>query len=172
MKKTMLIAISSLLINNGFAEDTPNKAPDATKAINCNFHIDKKEENIPDTTISQWASQATQQAFDYDAMNVDKKMEELKSCFTTSGWKGFSEALKKSGNVKAIKEQKLAVSSQVSGDVKVEPSKKNQWKVKVPLQVVYQNNEDKLTQVLAVDLLVGRKSSGDLGIMQMIATPK
>jgi len=39
------------------------------------------------------------------------------------------------------------------------------------LQVVYQNDKEKLTQKLNVDLLIGRKMSGDLGIMQMIAIP-
>ena len=50
--------------------------------------------------------------------------------------------------------------------------KDNQWKASVPLQVVYQNDKEKLTQLLTVNLLIGRKISGDLGIMQMIATPQ
>ncbi len=41
-----------------------------------------------------------------------------------------------------------------------------------PLQVVYQNDKEKLTQLLTVDVLIGRKISGDLGIMQMIAAPR
>jgi hypothetical protein len=41
----------------------------------------------------------------------------------------------------------------------------------LPLQVVYQNTEEKLTQQLTVDVLVGRKPNGDLGILQMVATP-
>ena len=40
------------------------------------------------------------------------------------------------------------------------------------LQVAYQNDKEKLTQLLTVDLLIGRKVNGDLGIMQMIATPR
>ena len=59
----------------------------------------------------------------------------------------------------------------VDGELKVNPVKDNQWKVSIPLQVVYQNDKEKLTQKLNVDLLIGRKMSGDLGIMQMIATP-
>lgn len=40
------------------------------------------------------------------------------------------------------------------------------------MQVVYQNDKEKLTQLLSVDVLVGRKVTGNLGIMQMIATPR
>ena len=66
----------------------------------------------------------------------------------------------------------MTVSSQVDGEVKINNLKDNQWKVNVPIQVVYQNDKEKLTQLLTIDLLIGRKVSGDLGIMQMIAAPR
>ena len=99
-------------------------------------------------------------------------MGSLKNCYTDQGWQGFNEALQKSGNITAIKSQNLTVSSQVDGDLKLNAIKDNQWKVTIPLQVVYQNDKEKLTQLLTVDLLIGRKISGDLGIIQMIAAPR
>ena len=72
----------------------------------------------------------------------------------------------------AIQSQHLTVTSMADGDVKINPIKDNQWKITVPLQVAYQNDKEKLTQLLTVDLLIGRKVNGDLGIMQMIATPR
>ena len=99
-------------------------------------------------------------------------MQKLKTCFTDQGWTGFSSALEKSGNLEAIKTQKLTVSSQLDGQPQVTEAKENQWKITLPLQVVYQNDKEKVTQLLNVNLTVGRKVSGDLGIAQMIATPR
>ena len=41
----------------------------------------------------------------------------------------------------------------------------------MPLQVVYQNDKEKVSQSLTIDLTVNRKINGDLGITQIIATP-
>ena len=60
----------------------------------------------------------------------------------------------------------------MNGAAQVTENKDNQWKITLPLQVVYQNDKEKVTQLLQVDLTVGRKPSGDLGITQMIATPR
>ena len=60
----------------------------------------------------------------------------------------------------------------MDGQLAIAASKENLWKVTLPLQVVYQNDKERLTQLLTIDLLIGRKSSGDLGILQMIAVPR
>ena len=60
----------------------------------------------------------------------------------------------------------------MDGTIKLASVKDNQWKATVPLQVIYQNDKQKITQLLDIDVLVGRKPSGDLGILQMIATPR
>ena len=99
-------------------------------------------------------------------------MQKLQSCFTDQGWTGFNSALQKSGNLDAIKTQKLTVSSQVDGQPQVTEAKDNQWKITLPLQVVYQNDKEKVTQLLNVNLTVGRKITGDLGIVQIIASPR
>ena len=146
--------------------------PKTTPEINCQYRIPATTTKVEDPLITTWSEKATVQAFEFSPQNIDQQLESLKTCFTDQGWQGFNDALQKSGNINAIKTQNLTVSSQVDGNIQINPIKDNQWKVTVPMQVVYQNDKEKLTQLLSVDLLVGRKVSGDLGIMQMIATPR
>lgn len=186
MKKTMLsTALLTLMMTTPYAAQTPAGAtpptaqpvaatPSTTAAavVNCDYHIPANTGPLDQSLVMDWAGKAAVQSFDFSPTQIDDQLKKLKTCFTDQGWQGFNDALQQSGNINAIKNQNLSVSSQVDGDVKFNPVKDNQWKVSVPLQVVYQNDKEKLTQSLAVELLIGRKVSGDLGIMQIIATPR
>ncbi len=157
------------------AQPTPNVQvveSAQTTTIDCNYHIAPGAPFTDQAVVSKWADYAIAQSFDYDYENIDKKLEALKTCFTDLGWKSFNDALHKSGNIEAIKSQKLMVSSLIEGAKTITPIKENQWKINATLRVVYQNDKEKLVQPLVVDLIVGRKISGDLGIMQIIAAPK
>ncbi|MFC3909895.1 DotI/IcmL family type IV secretion protein [Legionella dresdenensis] len=148
---------------------TPQPATPAP--VNCSYRTGEAS-HIDPNLVKQWTEKATQQAFDLDFSNLTQQLSALQTCFTDQGWQSFSDALEKSGNMKAITTEKLTVSSIISGTTSIIETKENQWKVNLPLQVVYQNDKEKLTQNLSVDVIVGRKLSGDLGIMQIIATPK
>lgn len=140
--------------------------------INCDYAIPASTKVIDQTVILTWSEKATVQSFDFDPANIDAQFVTLKNCFTDPGWAGFNSALQQSGNLDAIKSQKLRVSSQIDGKAQITEAKDNQWKVTVPLQVVYQNEQEKVTQLLTINLTIGRKIKGDLGIMQMIASPR
>ncbi|HHT0592736.1 TPA: DotI/IcmL/TraM family protein [Legionella anisa] len=148
----------------------PAQAPAAP--INCEYKIPPETKTIDQSLVMKWAAKAVTQAFDFNSNNLDSQLQKLQPCFTEQGWTGFNTALQKSGNLEAIKSQKLTVSSQVMGQIVVTESKDNQWKINLPLQVVYQNDKEKVTQLLSVDVTVGRKITGDLGITQMIAAPR
>lgn len=144
----------------------------AAPVINCDYKIPAATKIIDQSLILTWSEKATTQAFDFDPTTVDAQLVKLQTCFTNEGWQGFNSALQKSGNLEAIKSQKLTVSSQLDGQAQITEAKDNQWKITLPLQVVYQNDKEKVTQLLNVNLTVGRKITGDLGIAQMIATPR
>ncbi|MFI4962537.1 MAG: DotI/IcmL family type IV secretion protein [Legionellales bacterium] len=149
-----------------------NKDPTLPTIMNCDYKIPADIKNIEQTTVIAWAEKAVPQAFDFDNNAIDAQLLTLQTCFTDQGWQSFNTALQKSGNVEAIKSQKLSVSSQIDGKVELTDSKDNQWKINVPLQVVYQNEKEKVTQLLHLNVTIGRKVSGDLGIMQILATPR
>jgi hypothetical protein len=143
----------------------------ATK-MDCSYRIPAETKEVAQSVVLRWAGNAATQSFDFDSPTMDNQLAALKPCYTDTGWQGFSDALQKSGNLNAIKTQRLMVSSMINGPMQITAVKENQWKVSVPLQVVYQNEQQKLTQSLMVNLIIGRKISGDLGIMQMIAVPR
>ncbi len=158
---------------------TPNGIPAVAPApavqapvINCEYKIPAQTKNIDQKLVISWAQNALVQAFTFDPLSLDAQMQKLQPCFTEQGWTGFSAALQKSGNIEAIKSQKLTVTSQINGPVLVTEAKDNQWKLTVPLTVTYQNEKEKVGQLLSVDLTIGRKINGDLGITQMIAAPR
>ncbi|TAL62446.1 MAG: type IV secretion protein IcmL [Legionella sp.] len=192
MKKTMLWSAVFALIGSPLYADvnqttnpsqpsvtnpgttTVQAAPTKTDVvpINCDYHIPAQTKQVDQSVVITWSEQAALQAFDFDPNLIDSQLQKLKTCFTDQGWTSFDSALQKSGNVEAIKSQHLMVSSQVDGQVQVVESNNNQWKLTLPLQVVYQNDKEKVTQLLNINLTVGRKITGDLGIMQMVAAPR
>lgn len=144
----------------------------AQPVINCDYKIPAETKTIDQSLVLTWAENATTQAFDFEPASLDTQLQKLQSCFTTQGWEGFNTALQKSGNIDAIKTQNLTVSSQLDGQAQITSATENEWKITLPLQVVYQNDKEKVTQLLNVKVTIGRKITGDLGITQMIATPK
>lgn len=152
------------------AESTAPAAPQPLPIMNCDYPIPASTAIIDQSIISSWAEKAALQTFDFNPTSIDTQLEKLKTCFTDQGWQGYHDALDKSGNINSIKTQQLTVSSHIDGAIKVNPVKENQWKVTLPMTVIYQNDKENMTQHLFVDLLIGRKTSGNLGIMQVIAS--
>ena len=140
--------------------------------MNCDYPLPATITTVDISIINTWAEKAAVQSFSFNPTEIDAQLMKLKNCFTDSGWQGFQDAMDKSGNIQSIKTQHLTVTSQVDGLIIVNQVKENQWKVILPLQVVYQNDKNKLTQPLSIELLIGRKITGNLGILQIIAAPK
>ena len=196
MKKTMLCGVLFTLISSqGLAEETSQAASDSqtnqvapatqvvpiaqvaptsptTPVIDCTYKIPPEIKTVDKTLVLTWSKKAAAQAFEFNPATVDAQLELLKLCFTAEGWSGFDAALQKSGNVEAIKTQKLNVTSTVDGKPQLTDEKNNQWKIALPLQVVYQNEKEKVTQLLNINITVGRKLTGELGIVQMIASAR
>lgn len=171
MKRIYGSALLVLLSPQLLAEESQQSTP-ASIVINCSYKIPAETKIVDQNLVKTWSEKATIQAFDFSPDTMDVQLEALKACFTEEGWLGFNSALDKSGNKKAIKTQKLSVSSLINGTVQLSELKENQWKLNLPLQVVYQNDKEKVTQLLNIDLTVGRKITGDLGIQQLVATSK
>jgi hypothetical protein len=195
MKKLILCSmLTTLAATNLYAEDSqtiskpviipaPITAPATAQPvdvkpaevgpmIDCNYKIPAKTTLIEQPILLTWAKNATLQSFNFEVATLDTQMTNLKNCYTEQGWQGFNDALQKSGNLESIKTQQLSVKSQLDGEPTIVETKNNQWKLSIPVQVVYQNTKDKIAQALNVTLTIGRKPSGDLGIMQMVAMPR
>lgn len=154
-----------------FASFADTTTPVATGPVNCDYHFAKEMQVIDPSLIEAWSKNAAVQAFNFEHTKLDAQLAALKPCFTDQGWQGFNLAFQKSGNLEAIKSKQLMVSSEINGSPSLDAVKDNQWKIALPVQVTYQNKEQKLNQSLIINLLITRKPSGDLGIMQIVAIP-
>lgn len=161
------VSKSASTTQNAFSE--PQKKPEY---ISCNYKIPPETIKIDEALVLNWAKKATTQSFDFNSASVDTQLQELQSCYTEKGWEEFKTALQKSGNIEAIKIQKLIVNGEIDGQTQLLETKENQWRIALPLHVTYQNDKGKIIQLLNVNLTIGRKITGELGIMQMIATPR
>lgn len=152
------------------AQPLPPVAPKALP-VDCLYQLSSTVP-VTETVLSQWAQLAATQSFNYRFDQIDKQLKNLKGCYTEQGWLGFQDALTQSGNLNMIKTQQLTVNSQVEGKVKINPLNNNHWKILIPLKVIYQNTQEKLTQRLTVELLVTKKPTSQLGITQIVAEAK
>ncbi len=142
-----------------------------SQAINCEYKIDEKVDTVPVDLVKKWAIQAAKQSFTLSFVDVDQDLKTIEKCYTKEGWKGFNTALQRSGNLETIKKEKLAVSPSVNGEVSINKEKDNEWKVTLPMTITYQSDKNKINQELNVNILIGRQTTGNLGIMQLIAAP-
>lgn len=143
-----------------------------TKPINCDFHLAADTSDITTSLVADWAKMAAGRCFDFDYEKLDEQLAALKGCFTERGWQSFNDALQKSGNINAIRSEKLHVNGMPEGQEQVTAIDANQWKVEFPISVVYQNEQEKITQNLKMMMTIGRKPNGDFGIVQLIASPE
>lgn len=122
--------------------------------------------------VKTFAEKTAIQTFSYDYKHSASQQEELESCYTPAGWRSFSDALKKSGNLRAAIDEKLFVSAKVNGEVKLIDSNKfaPNWKILVPLVVRYENETHYFEQYLKVKLVIGIDNQ-HLGVEQIIASP-
>jgi len=179
MKSQLLItAFCACLLTQAYADTTqqeanqPSVTPMAAKkqTINCQYKLTVPASELSPAVLLKWASHAAQQAFDFDYTEIDQQITALEPCFTKNGWASFNKAMTESGNIAAIKEQQFQVKSKPNGTPKLIESTDNKWQVMLPLEVTYQNKEQKLTQDLYINLNIGLQISGNLGINQIIAS--
>ncbi|KTD42236.1 DotI/IcmL family type IV secretion protein [Legionella parisiensis] len=142
------------------------------ETINCNYKIPGEMKTINEGLVIKWAEYAATQSFDFNPVSIESQLQQLESCYTAKGWANFKNALDKSGNIEAIRSQNFSMNSRVNGQIKLLRTGSNQWNIELPLQVVYQNKQVNVTQFLNVNLTMGRKPTGEFGIMRIIANLK
>lgn len=175
-----LLLTSSLITTVSYADPVaisnqpvpaPTTTPQPAVVIDCKYKP-AEDATVSKELLTKWANHAAKSAFSYSYQSIDTDLSKLKPCFTSKGWQSFNKALTKSGNIAAIKEQQLSVTSDVVGKTTVISDTPKNWKVVVPLTVSYKNTQQNLSQPMQVTLDIGMKINGELGINQVIASAK
>lgn len=137
------------------------------------------EPNQSDSSVLQWANQATVAAFTYNFVNYRDELRAASGFFTGEGWQQFITSLEQSNNLDAVKAKKLIVSAVATGaPVILQKGLLNgiyAWRIQLPILVTYQSASEFTQQNLVVTLLVTRVSTLNspkgIGISQFVAGP-
>ncbi|HAZ7574136.1 DotI/IcmL family type IV secretion protein [Legionella sp. PATHC032] len=171
-----ILASSYLQLSPQLFLDSQNiqlKQPEQSKSkesVSCRYKIPEETIKTDKNVILQWAEYAATQSFAFDFTAIESQMSKLQSCYTENGWVEFNSAMMKSGNIEAIKMQRLTMTSEINGVAEFLESRENQWIIALPLKVTYKNDTTRVSQLLNIQLTVGKKINGELGVIQLIAT--
>ena len=109
--------------------------------------------------VTQWAAGIARKAYSFDFVHWRAQLSGLEKFFTAQGYQQFLLALKKSGNVQAVRGRRLVGSAVASPPVIVSEGTRDDvytWRIEVPLQVSYVSAEQTINQSLLVTMLVRR----------------
>lgn len=91
--------------------------------------------------ILAWANMAATKINSYDFVNFRQQLQEASNYFSTNGWLGYREQLKKVGNVKYVVDNRLVVTAVATGAPVIEEqgliNGVYTWKVTLPLLIKY-----------------------------------
>ncbi|HAU1151102.1 TPA: type IV secretion protein IcmL [Legionella pneumophila] len=171
-----ILASSSLQLSPQLFLDSQNsqlKQPEQSQSketVSCHYKIPAATIKTDKNIILRWAEHAATQSFAFDFTSIESQLSRLQSCYTENGWVEFNSAMIKSGNIEAIKMQRLTMTSEINGVAEFIETRENHWVIALPLKVTYKNDTMRVSQLLNLQLTVGRKTNGELGVMQLIAT--
>lgn len=128
--------------------------------------------------LLNWATTSITRAFTMSFSNYRQQMAESRLTFTTEGWEGFQRALKQTGVIDTIIENKL-VSSVVPEGAPVVVSQgvagtgAYAWRIEVPLIVTYESASGRQSTRFMVEAIIMRRAESEhpsgLGIDKIIA---
>lgn len=112
--------------------------------------------------ISQWAADVARKAYSFDFVHWRGQLNQLAQYFTGAGYEQFLSALKKSGNVAAVRDKRLVGTAIASPAIITSEGALNSvytWEVEVPLQVRYSSARETIRQSLLVTMTVQRTNT-------------
>lgn len=154
------------------AANSSNKNIDSVQKaqLDCDFKIPADISEFNQDVLLTWAKYAVTHSFSFDSDSIDVQLKKLQSCYMEQAWYAFLNSMEKSGNIKTFKTQKLRATSQIDGKIQLVESRNNIWKVSVPLKINYQYEYENIIQLLKIELTIGRKNTGEFGIIQLNST--
>lgn len=112
--------------------------------------------------ISQWAADVARKAYSFDFVHWRGQLNQLARYFTGNGYEQFLSALKKSGNVAAVRDKRLVGTAIASPAIITSEGPLNSvytWEVEVPLQVRYSSARETIKQSLLITMTVQRTNT-------------
>lgn len=115
---------------------------------------------VSDDYVLQWAGLVLRQAFNLSFVNWQTQIDGVMNSFTASGKVSFQQALKDSGMLTSLQNNKLILSSVISGAPVIAEkgvlAGQFYWKVEVPLLLTYNSASAEQKQNMVLRLVIVR----------------
>lgn len=171
---------STLGLSTTYANTPPSPTPSELMKEATKKNLRLQYPDIQPVSLVNWVRDAAVMSFYYNYNNLDAWLADYSSYFTPLGWIHYYKALRNSGNIQTVKNEKMTVTS-----TPIEPPKilwegvdmnVYKWQVQVALLVHYQAETGKtVEQKLMITMMLRRTdaptSKNGIAIDQFIAKP-
>lgn len=172
----LLFASSIAFANSDIRIPAYKHVDNPSCSCSCDNKIIYRHEKITYNSLTNWAKEATSSSLSFGFGNYESALEKASQYYTHQGWNDFTLALKQSGNLDIIVEDKLIVKAIPSGQPSVVKEKKQDgrraWEVELPILMKYENAEKTLRESLHVKMTIMQTAPGsdtqNLGITQIV----
>lgn len=148
------------------------KDPYENLQVDCKSLIPESASQNRRKFIKKYSAYVAKQTFAFNYLSIDFDLSQIKECFTDEGWTQFKTALDHSGNVALVKNNLLTSSSQIIEPIAIQHiANEARWEVDVPMQIVYQNDKKKITQMISVHLNILEMPDRHVSILQIMGKP-
>ncbi len=182
LKSALIVVLlnSTLGLATTYANTPPSPSPTELMKEATKKNLRLQYPDIQPVSLVNWVRDAAVMSFYYNYNNLDTWLADYSSYFTPLGWIHYYKALKNSGNIQKVKNDKITVTS-----TPIEPPKilwegvdmnVYKWQVQVALLVHYQAETGKtVEQKLMITMMLRRTdaptSKNGIAIDQFIAKP-
>lgn len=118
---------------------------------------------VSDDFVVQFASETLQKSFSLDYMHWKAQLQEAQNNFTPDGWNYFTDALKKSNNLKTLVELKMVSNVEMTGApeivTKAVVGGHYAWNIQVPVLLTFTNGKKTIRTPINFTVIVLRESA-------------
>lgn len=108
--------------------------------------------------ILQWAQVVCRSAYNLNFSDYQGTLKKISKYFTSGGWQSYMSALKRSGVISDMVQNKLQINSVISGVPVVINryvlSGRYTWEVQMPLLIVYNSSSSKVKKKVTIRLTI------------------
>ncbi len=118
---------------------------------------------VSDDFVLQWATESLRKAFSLDYIHWKAQLQEAQANFTPDGWNYFTDALKKSNNLKTLTELKMVSNVEMTGapeiTTKAVVGGHYAWNIKIPVLLTSTNGTKTIHTPINFTVIVLRESA-------------
>lgn len=123
--------------------------------------------NLPDEKVAEWTADSLTRIFTFDFINYRRQFGVAQTLLTATGWDGFVDMLKRSGNFNSVISNRFVTTASPSGSAKprilssglvrdATGATRWAWTVEMPMVILFQNSKQQTSLNLTVQTVVVR----------------